>query len=85
MDNEICIAESERQLNDTSSYKKLENDPKQKSNKLVNDTIERFKNDILITKNIAKKRLQSTQERQSFMWHQKFIKNTIHADQSSVQ
>lgn len=67
MDNEICIAESERQLNDTSSYKKLENDPKQKSNKLVNDTIERFKNDILITKNIAKKRLQSTQERQSFM------------------
>ena len=67
MDNEICIAESERQLNDTSSYKKLENDPKQKSNELVNDTIERFKNDILITKNIAKKRLQSTQERQSFM------------------
>ena len=67
MNNEICIAESERQLNGTSSYKKLENDPKQKSNELVNDTIERFKNDILITKNIAKKRLQSTQERQSFM------------------
>ena len=67
MDNEIYIAESERQLNDTSSYKKLENNPKQKSNELVNDTIERFKNDILITKNIAKKRLQSTQERQSFM------------------
>ena len=56
MDNEIYIAKSERQLNDTSSYKKLENDPKQKSSELVSDTIEWFKNDILITKNIAKKK-----------------------------
>ena len=39
------IAEFERQLNDTNSYKRLENDPTQKNSKLVNDTIGRFKND----------------------------------------
>ena len=54
MATENYIAKPECQLNDTGSYKRLENDPAQKNDKMVNDTIERFKNDKIITKNITK-------------------------------
>ena len=59
MDIENYVTECERQLNDTSSYKRLENNPTQKNRKLVSDTIEQFKNNKFI--------IQLTQERRSFM------------------
>ena len=76
MDIENYVAECERQLNDTSSYKRLENNPTQKNKKLVNDTIEQFKNNKFI--------IQLTQERRSFMQHEKIHKRTTQADKSSV-
>ena len=53
MDSENYVAECERHLSKTSSYKSLEKDPKQKNNKLVNNEIERFKNDKYLTRIIA--------------------------------
>ena len=38
------IKEAERQLNNTENYRKLQEDPTATNIKLVNDTIERFKN-----------------------------------------
>ena len=55
MDTVNYIAKCERQLNDTISYKRLENDSTQKNSKLVNDTLGRFKNDKSITNNIVQK------------------------------
>ena len=55
MGTENYMVECECQLNVINSYKMLENDPTQRNNKLVNDTMERYKNDKFITKNIAQK------------------------------
>ena len=38
------IKEAERQLNNTENYRKVQEDPTATNIKLVNDTIERFKN-----------------------------------------
>ena len=42
MDFDKCISETQRQLNDENSYKKLQADPTLQHNKLVNVTVERF-------------------------------------------
>ena len=55
MHTDIYTAECQRQLNNTDSYKTLENDPRPKNNKFANDTIQRFKNDRYIIKNIPQK------------------------------
>ena len=55
MHTEIYIAECQRQLNNTDSHKTLENDPRPKNNKFANDTIQRFKSDRYIIKNIPQK------------------------------
>ena len=48
LDSKNYTTEYERQLNDTCSYKILENDPTQKNNKLVNQRCKRtIKNDNL--------------------------------------
>ena len=54
IDVEDYIKEAEHQLTNKDSYKKLQYDPTQTHSRLVNDTITRFKNDKLITENIAK-------------------------------
>ena len=46
--------EAKHQLSNKDSYKKLHYDPTQTHTRLVNDTITCFKNDKLITENIAK-------------------------------
>ena len=48
------VNEAEHQLRNKDGYKKLQYDPTQTHTRLVNDTITRFKNDKLITENIAK-------------------------------
>ena len=48
------VNEAEDQLRNKDGYKKLQYDPTQTHTRLVNDTITRFKNDKLITENIAK-------------------------------
>ena len=49
---------------DTGSYKRLENDPTQKNKKLINETIEQFKNGNFITTNVVQK-LNKTNPRTS--------------------
>ena len=48
------VKEAEHQLNNKDVYKKLQHDPTQTHTRLVKDTITCFKNDKLITENIAK-------------------------------
>ena len=47
------INEANRQLNVTSSYKKLPDDPTVTHNKLINDSIDRFKQEQLMPKETA--------------------------------
>ena len=54
IDVEDYVKEAEHQLSNKDGYKKLQYDPTQTHSRLVNDTIARFKNDKLITENIAK-------------------------------
>ena len=53
MDSDKYVEEADRQLSDSTSYKKLQNDPTLQPNKLVNDTINRFKKEKLLPQNIA--------------------------------
>ena len=53
-DVEDYVKEAEHQLNNKDAYRKLQHDSTHTHTRLVNDTITRFKNDKLITKNIAK-------------------------------
>ena len=53
MDTDKYIEEADRQLSDCTNYKKLQNDPTLQHNKLVNDTITRFKKEKLLPQNIA--------------------------------
>ena len=53
MDIDKYISEAQRQLNDENNYKKLQTDPTLQHNKLVNDTVERFKKDKSIPTKIA--------------------------------
>ena len=54
IDVDDYVKEAEHQLSYKVGYKKLQYDPTQRHTRLVNDTITRFKNDKLITENIAK-------------------------------
>ena len=54
IDVEDYVKEAEHQLTNKDGYKKLQYDPTQTHSRLVNDTITRFKNNKLITENIAK-------------------------------
>ena len=54
IDVEDYVKEAEYQLHNKYGYKKLQYDPTQTHSRLVNDPIARFKNDKLITENIAK-------------------------------
>ena len=53
MDTDKYIEEADLQLSDSTTYKKLQNDPTLQHNKLVNDTIPRFKKEKLLPQNIA--------------------------------
>ena len=48
-----CINETNQQLNGTSNYKKLPNDPTVAHSELINDAIDRFKQEQLIPKETA--------------------------------
>ena len=54
IDVEDYVKKAEHQLNNKDAYKKLQYDPTQTHTRLVNDIISRFKNDKVITENIAK-------------------------------
>ena len=53
MDIDKYISEAQHQLNDKNNYKKLQTNPTLQHNKLVNDTVERFKKDKSILTKIA--------------------------------
>ena len=54
IDVEGNVKEVEQQLNNKDRYKNFQYDPTQTHTRLVNNTISLFKNDKLITENIAK-------------------------------
>ena len=53
MDTDSYIKEANRQLSDKASYKQLTQDPTLQHNRMVNQTIERFKNEKLFPQKIA--------------------------------
>ena len=53
MDTHKYIEEADRQLSDSTTYKKLQNDPTLQYKELVNDTITRFKKEKILPQNIA--------------------------------
>ena len=53
MDTEDYIKEANRQLSDESNYKTLLTNPTLQHNKMVNDTLDRFKNESLLSKKTA--------------------------------
>ena len=53
MDADSYIKEANQQLSDKASYKQLTQDPKLQHNKMVNQTIQRFKNAKLLPQKIA--------------------------------
>lgn len=53
MDVNDYIKEANRQLNDETHYKKLQSDPTSTHLNLINDTIERFKKDKLLSEKLA--------------------------------
>ena len=53
MDTDSYIKETIRQLSDKASYKQLTQDPTLQHNRMVNETIERFKNEKLLPKKTA--------------------------------
>ena len=52
-DTDSYIKEANRQLSDKASYKQLTQDPTLQHNRMVNQTIERFKNEKLLPQKIA--------------------------------
>ena len=52
MDTDKYIEEADRQLSDSTNYRKLQNDPTLQ-HKLVNETITRFQKEKLLPQNIA--------------------------------
>ena len=53
MNTDSYIKEANRQMSDKVSYKQLTEDQTLKHNRMVNQTIERFKNEKLLTQKIA--------------------------------
>ena len=53
MDTDSYIKEANRQLSDKASYKQLTQDPTLQHNRMVNQAIERFKNEKLLPHKIA--------------------------------
>ena len=53
MDTENHIKEANRQLSDRNNYKTFQTDPNLQHNKMVNDTLDRFKNENLLSKKTA--------------------------------
>ena len=53
MDTENYIKEANRQLFDKNNYKTLQINPILQHNKMVNDTIDRYKNENLLSEKIA--------------------------------
>ena len=53
MDTENCIKEAKHQLSHKLSYKILQLDPNLQHNKIVNDTLDRIKNENLVSKKTA--------------------------------
>ena len=52
IDTDNYIKEANRQLSDKASYKQLTEDPTLQNNRMVNQTIKRFKNEKLLSQKL---------------------------------
>ena len=76
MDVEKYINEANRQLSDKHYYKTLQEDPTLQHSNLVNDTIDRFKKENLLSKKLADGLKSVNPKPQSFTFHPRYIKKT---------
>ena len=74
MDVKDYIKETERQLNNTENFKKLQEDPTATNMKLVNDAIERFKKQKLINEKVAEGLKRNDPKTPTFYLHPKIHK-----------
>ena len=76
MDVKDHIKETERQLNNTENFKKLQEDPTATNMKLVNDAIERFKKQKLINEKVAEGLKRNDPKTLTFYLHPKIHKES---------
>ena len=63
------------------NYKKLQEDPKLQHSNLVNDTIDMFNKENLLSKNLAYGLKSVNPKTQSFTFHPRYIKKITQEDQ----
>ena len=83
MNTENYIKEANRQLSDKNNYKTLLTDSTLQHNKMVNDTLERFKNENLLSKKTAEGlKIINAKTPKSY---QKYTNKIIQGDRSLTQ
>ena len=81
MDLEKYINEANRQLSDKRNYNKLQEDPTLQHSNLVNDTIDRFKKENLLSKKLADRLKSVNLKTPKFYVSPKIHKKTTQEDQ----
>ena len=79
------IREAESQLKNKDNYERLKYDPTETHNRLVNDTIERFKKQKMMKETIAEGLKTENLRTPNFIYDQKYIKEENLVSQFSVQ
>ena len=86
LETENYIKEANRQLSDKNIYNTLQTDPTLQHNKMVNDTLDRFKNESLLSKkNCRRTECNKSKDTKTFILHPKYKKKIIQGDLSSTQ
>ena len=80
MDTDIYIKEANRQLSDKASYKQFTQDPTLQHNRIVNQTIEMFRNEKLLPQKIADRLKVTNPETPKFYISQNSINQIIMED-----
>ena len=85
MDTENYIKKSNRQLSDKSNYKTLQTYPILQYNKMVNDTLDRFKNENPLSKKNAETLKVINPKTRKLYIHPKYTKKIIQGDLQLTQ
>ena len=81
MDVEKYIKEAKRQLSDKRNYKTRQEDQTLQHSNLVNNTIERFKNEDLLSTKLAEGLKSVNRKPSKFTFHPRYIKRATQEDQ----
>ena len=80
IDVEKYIKEANRQLSNKRNYKKLQKDPTLQHSNLVNDTIDRFKKENLLSNKLADGLKPVNPKTPKFKFHPRYTKKTTQED-----